>query len=467
MTAMPMKIAPLVTARVLEIIISPEGCARLIVKCPFCENNHIHETPYTGSKFCRPSDFGSKLSKCCKGNYRLSMESWPEDESLEEGEISGSPAAAAPPPILKDMIRNLGVELNDCMELLSHITVPRSKTHMLLFSKLLGMASVLTYYVAHQLDAMLPNEELRRRRDCVVFFKDVTPPTSQDAVLSLGNCKVLCDDILSSIDSHRPMDTVKVNQILMDILRMLTAIQNDIPLRILHSQPSDGEALMVDDMFPQKMAAMLAAAERARDNLPVHGTTYVTALEADNGAVVPEVLNRLNSDVYCYETMTSPIKARELNGGISSLYYEGCGAPNGSDTLGAPALAPSLPVVRSLTFAKRCDSVSPSVSPRAARASSFSPDFTVPETSASPSNPPRSARLESLSPEITAPVDSPMAESPMGGQSRMPTASKHPATSPPPLVGRSHSMAYSSPPPLTGRSHSMAFSSPPKKFSRK
>jgi hypothetical protein len=194
------------------------------------------------------------------------------------------------------MINETEIQINECMALLKDAPEAKTKKHMLAFTRLLGLGSMLAYYIAHQPDAVMPTQELGEKPE----------------ELSIAGCVGICDDISSSIKSGRPTDTVRVNQIFLDVCSMMSTMRKYVPLRIVHAQPSSGDPIVADCRFEENMSGLVKAIELARRS----------------------------QNLMCTETMSSPMGDQE----ILSQYFPGCGA------LGAPTTPTTPAAKRTLTW---------------------------------------------------------------------------------------------------------------------
>ena len=206
------------------------------------------------------------------------------------------------------MMNEVDTQIRECATLLRDAPEGRTKKHMLAFTRLLGLGSMLAYYLAHQPDAMMPAQRI----DGGVRHE----------LLDIPDCVKVCEAISSSIESKRPVDTVRVNQVFLDVCTMMGSVKAYIPSRILHIQPSAGEAIVKDSLFESNMAELIKNVGLAR--------------QAQN--------------LMCTETMpctsAMPVRSPEAldSPGILSQYFPGCGA------LGAPATPTTPAAKRSLLW---------------------------------------------------------------------------------------------------------------------
>ena len=199
------------------------------------------------------------------------------------------------------MMKEVDTQIRECATLLKEAPEAKTKKHMLAFARLLGLNSMLAYYLAHQPDAMMPAQKI-------------------DSNADISECVKICDDICSSIESKRPTDTVRVNQIFLDVCAMMTMLKPFIPARILHLQPSVDEPIVKDDRFESNMAELVRNIEMARKAQALMCTESMPCT-ASMPVASPEILDEMASAE------------------ILSQYFPGCGA------LGAPA-TPTTPTAR-------------------------------------------------------------------------------------------------------------------------
>lgn len=207
--------------------------------------------------------------------------------------ISGSPEAV----VLENLMKLVSIQSKECADLLRNVPESRTSKHMMIFTKMLSLTSMLTYYVMHQSDAMSVDDNEKPPHECEH---------------SLDQCSVLCDDIASTINS-RPMDVISVNQILTHMTSMLSSVRHFLPLRILHVQPSADKPLIPDNVpFLSNMSGMVEAVER----------------------------ERVMHSLVCTESMSVDYLGRHE---ILSQYFPGCGALGKPDTPDSP-YTPTSPV---------------------------------------------------------------------------------------------------------------------------
>ena len=205
------------------------------------------------------------------------------------------------------MMNEVDTQIRECATLLSEAPEGRTKKHMLAFTRLLGVGSMLAYYLAHQPDAMMPAQRI--------------DGGLRHEMLDIPDCVKVCEAISSSIESKRPVDTVRVNQVFFDVCTMMGSVRPYIPMRMLHIQPSAGEAIVKDSRFESNMAELIKNVELAR--------------KAQN--------------LLCTESMpctsAMPVSSPVVESpGILSQYFPGCGA------LGAPATPTTPAAKRSLVW---------------------------------------------------------------------------------------------------------------------